>query len=149
MEITKASASDIPDLCQLLYVLFSQEVEFSPDQDAQAKGLYQIIENPEIGHILVAKEKNGDTVGMVSVLFTVSTALGGRVAVFEDMVVMPGARGDGIGSQLLEGAIQSARLSCCKRVTLLTDRENTAAQRFYEKHGFSESTMIPLRLLLV
>lgn len=148
MEITKASVSDIPDLCRLLDILFSQELEFSPDQSAQVKGLSQIIENPEIGHIIVAKA-NGNIVGMVNVLFTVSTALGGRVAIFEDMVVMPGARSAGIGSQLLEGAIQSAKLSCCKRVTLLTDRENTSAQRFYAKHGFSQSTMIPLRLPLV
>lgn len=148
MEITKASVSDIPDLCRLLDILFSQELEFSPDQSAQVKGLSKIIENPEIGHIIVAKA-NGNIVGMVNVLFTVSTALGGRVAIFEDMVVMPGARSAGIGSQLLEGAIQSAKLSCCKRVTLLTDRENTSAQRFYAKHGFSQSTMIPLRLPLV
>jgi GNAT superfamily N-acetyltransferase len=148
MEITKASVSDIPDLCRLLDILFSQELEFSPDQSAQVKGLSQIIENPEIGHIIVAKA-NGNIVGMVNVLFTVSTALGGRVAIFEDMVVMPGARSAGIGSQLLEGAIQSTKLSCCKRVTLLTDRENTSAQRFYAKHGFSQSTMIPLRLPLV
>ena len=148
MEITKASVSDIPDLCRLLDILFSQELEFSPDQSAQVKGLSKLIENPEIGHIIVAKA-NGNIVGMVNVLFTVSTALGGRVAIFEDMVVMPGARSAGIGSQLLEGAIQSAKLSCCKRVTLLTDRENTSAQRFYAKHGFSQSTMIPLRLPLV
>ena len=148
MEITKASVSDIPDLCRLLDILFSQELEFSPDQSAQVKGLSKLIENPEIGNIIVAKA-NGNIVGMVNVLFTVSTALGGRVAIFEDMVVMPGARSAGIGSQLLEGAIQSAKLSCCKRVTLLTDRENTSAQRFYAKHGFSQSTMIPLRLPLV
>ena len=148
MEITKASVSDIPDLCRLLDILFSQEVEFSPDQSAQIKGLSQIIENPEIGHIIVAKE-NENIIGMVNVLFTVSTALGGRVAIFEDMVVAPDARSAGVGSQLLEGAIQSAKLSYCKRVTLLTDRENTSAQRFYAKHGFSQSTMIPLRLPLV
>lgn len=148
MEITKASVSDISDLCRLLDILFSQEVEFSPDQSAQIKGLSQIIENPEIGHIIVAKE-NENIIGMVNVLFTVSTALGGRVAIFEDMVVAPDARSAGVGSQLLEGAIQSAKLSYCKRVTLLTDRENTSAQRFYAKHGFSQSTMIPLRLPLV
>jgi ribosomal protein S18 acetylase RimI-like enzyme len=35
-----------------------------------------------------------------------------------------------------------------RRVTLLTDRSNEAAQRFYERSGFVPSPMIPLRLAL-
>ena len=75
MEITKALASDVPELCNLLAILFSQEAEFSTNREAQTKGLSQIIDNREIGYIVVAKE-NGVVVGMVNVLFTVSTALG-------------------------------------------------------------------------
>jgi ribosomal protein S18 acetylase RimI-like enzyme len=64
------------------------------------------------------------------------------------MVVSPDARGSGVGSRLLEKAIQFARLNGCKRITLLTDRDNESAQRFYQRHGFGLSAMIPLRLLL-
>lgn len=147
MEITTALASDIPDLCQLLSVLFSQEAEFSPNRENQARGLSRIIENAEVGHIVVAKV-NRVIVGMVNVLFTVSTALGARVAIFEDMVVSPDFRGSGIGSQLLEYAIRSAQAGGCKRITLLTDSDNISAQGFYAKHGFKKSSMIPLRLAL-
>ncbi len=147
MEITKASISDIPQLCQLLDILFSQEEEFVPDQEAQRNGLSRIIENPEIGFIVVAKADNKIT-GMVNVLFTVSTALGSRVAIFEDMVVSPETRGSGVGSQLLQRAIKLAQNDGCKRITLLTDRTNISAQKFYAKHGFKISTMIPLRLSL-
>lgn len=147
MEITKALKSDIPELCQLLDILFSQEEEFVPDHQAQSKGLSRIIENPDIGCIMVARV-NGRVVGMVNILFTVSTALGDRVALFEDMVVLPAARSSGMGSRLLEAAIQTARMSGCKRITLLTDQTNVSAQRFYAKHGFKTSAMIPLRLAL-
>jgi ribosomal protein S18 acetylase RimI-like enzyme len=34
------------------------------------------------------------------------------------------------------------------RLTLLTDADNAPAQRFYQRHGFAPSAMIPLRLLL-
>ena len=85
---------------------------------------------------------------MVNLLFTVSTAIGERVAILEDMIVSPVARGSGIGSGLLTYAISFARLSGVKRITLLTDSENTSAQRFYGKHGFSKSSMIPLRLTI-
>ncbi len=148
MQIETATSEDIPALSELLSVLFYQEAEFTPNPDAQAKGLEQIINNPDVGAILVARQ--GDQVaGMVNLLFTVSTALGGRVAVLEDMVVSVQARGAGVGTQLLSAAIALARSQGCKRVTLLADRANEAAQRFYGRQGFVESSMIPMRLTLV
>jgi len=147
MEITPANASDIPALCELLDILFSQEADFTPDREAQSRGLARIIGSPEIGLIVVARQ-NGRVVGMVNLLYTVSTALGDRVALLEDMVVSPDARGSGVGSRLLQQAIQLARLNECKRITLLTDRINESAQRFYQKHGFDFSAMIPMRLSL-
>ncbi|MCF7966975.1 GNAT family N-acetyltransferase [Methylobacter sp. Wu8] len=147
MQITPANLSDIPALCELLELLFTQEADFKPDRDAQSRGLSRIIGNPEVGLIVVVRQ-GGRVVGMANLLYTVSTALGDRVALLEDMVVSPNARGSGIGSRLLEHAIQLARLNGCKRITLLTDRDNEAAQRFYQRRGFGLSAMIPLRLSL-
>lgn len=147
MEITFATFSDIPALCNLLSLLFSQEADFQPNYEAQYRGLKRILENPDIGVILIANE-NAQIVGMINLLFTISTALGERVALLEDLVVAPNQRGKGIGSQLLKQAIETARLHECHRITLLTDLANESAQRFYRKHGFSFSAMIPMRILL-
>jgi hypothetical protein len=94
MEITKAANADIPELCDLLEVLFAQEAEFRPDHSLQSSGLRQIIDFPERGQILVLRKGTG-VIGMISLLFTLSTALGGRVAILEDMVVQPDHRGGG------------------------------------------------------
>lgn len=147
MQINPANVSDIPALCELLDILFSQEADFKPDHEAQSRGLARIISNPEIGLIIIARQ-DSQIVGMVNLLYTVSTALGDRVALLEDMVVSPNARGSGVGSRLLKQAVEFARLDGCKRITLLTDRTNESAQRFYQKHGFGFSAMIPLRLSL-
>lgn len=147
IEIEVAGAADIPALCDLLDSLFSQEAEFTPNQAAQKRGLGMIIENPSVGHILLARNK-GQVVGMVNLLYTVSTALGERVVLLEDMVVSPTERGKGTGSKLLQAAVDFARQQGCKRITLLTDKDNTSAQHFYGKHGFTLSSMIPLRLSL-
>lgn len=147
MEIALATTSDIPDLCDLLALLFSQEADFQSDYETQRQGLTQILDNPDVGLILVARQKN-QIVGMVNLLFTVSTALGQRVALLEDLVVAPTQRGNGIGSQLLKQAIETAKLHDCHRITLLTDLANQSAQRFYQNHGFSFSAMIPMRMLL-
>lgn len=145
MEITTAREADIPQLCELLTLLFTQEADFVPDMEAQRRGLGLIVAQPEIGEILVARAA-GRIIGMVSLLYTVSTALGGRVALLEDMVVRPEARGLGLGAALLEQAIALARCEGCLRITLLTDGDNEAAQRFYRRRGFARSAMVPMRL---
>jgi len=148
MNITTAKTSDIPALCELLTVLFSQEAEFMPDREAQRRGLDRIVRDPEIGHILVARDDGEKILAMVNLLYTVSTALGARVALLEDMIVSPGFRGCGVGSRLLEHAVRFARTQGCERITLLTDVDNESAQRFYLRQGFTTSSMIPLRLSL-
>lgn len=147
MIIDSATTSDIMELSHLLSLLFSQEAEFVPNLELQQRGLARIIDNPEVGAVLVARE--GDKIiGMLSLLFTVSTALGERVALLEDMVVSPAGRGMGVGTKLLSEAISYSRMQFCKRITLLTDQSNEIAQKFYAKQGFVMSGMVPMRLLL-
>ena len=57
-------------------------------------------------------------------------------------------RGLGIGEQMMDAMIAKSRARGCKRITLLTDRCNQAAQRFYAKQGFAASGMLPMRLSL-
>lgn len=147
MQIELATLDDIPQLCELLAILFAQEEEFEPDASKQAAGLRQIIGNPDVGNILLLRS-GGAVVGMVNLLYTVSTARGSRVAILEDMVVRPEHRGSRAGSALLQAAIAQAQKAGCTRITLLTDGINEAAIRFYRRHGFKASGMLPLRLVL-
>lgn len=144
MNISIATVSDIPELCELLASLFSQEAEFDVDHNAQTNSLTKIITDPTIGEIIVAKQ-SGAIVGMVNLLYTVSTALGGRVALLEDMVVNHQHRGAGIGSKLIEYAIAHATNQNIQRISLLTDHDNEKAQHFYQQHGFDRSSMVTFR----
>lgn len=147
MRLTKAIHSDIPELVALLKTLFEQEAEFEPNSEAQRKVLSKIILDPKIGIVLVARNDE-QILGMINLLFTESTALGSKVAILEDMVVPSKSRGEGVGSQLIDYAINEAKKEGCKRITLLTDIENTKAQSFYQKKGFVKSKMTPYRFLL-
>ncbi len=82
---------------------------------------------------------------MVNILYTISTPLGGHVAILEDMVVSKAVQDQGIGSKLVEFALEFARNKGCKRITLLTDCDNTVAHHLYRKHGFTRSSMVVLR----
>ena len=145
--IQTATTHDIPQLCALLAILFSQEADFQPDAKKQSDALREIIEHPDTGRILVWRE-NDSIIGMVNLLFTISTACGGKVAILEDMIIHPSRHGHGLGSKLLQAAKRVAQGEACKRITLLTDRSNDSAIRFYRRHGFGMSEMIPLRLSL-
>jgi GNAT superfamily N-acetyltransferase len=147
MSVETAHLPDIPDLCGLLAILFSEEAEFAPQAGRQAAGLRAIIGDPRIGLILVVREE-GRIVGMVNLLWTVSTFLGTKAALLEDLVVHPDHRGKGHGTNLLRAAIERASAAGCARVTLLTDASNREAQAFYERNGFVPSTMMPMRLTL-
>lgn len=147
VRIRQAAIADVPQLCELLLLLFAQEADFKPDAGRQSRGIQLILERPEVGRIYCATGGKS-IIGMVNTLFTVSTAEGGRAAWLEDMVVHPDWRGKGIGEQLLQAAIGQAREAGCTRITLLTDSTNSPAIRFYGKAGFISSRMIPMRLHL-
>ena len=142
--IEPAISADVDALCVLLGELFAQETEFTPDAEAQRCGLVMILAEPRAGEIWVARCA-GKVVGLVNLLFTISTALGAPVALLEDMVVSRHHRGTGIGTQLLNKAIDVAHARGCRRITLLTDADNTVAQHWYEQHGFVRSTMTVMR----
>ena len=89
---------------------------------------------------------NGAIVGMINLLFTISTAEGGFVMLLEDLVVHTQYQGHGYGNKLLEHAIDFAKKKNFLRITLLTDRPENVAQAFFRKHGFIDSSMIPMRL---
>ena len=148
INIRKATQSDIPYLATLLGYLFEQEKEFTANLEKQTTGLEMIISDPSIGELLVAQREDEPIIGMVSLLYTVSTAMGGRVAMMEDMVIHPDYRNQGYGSVLVGAAVELAKSHDCKRITLLTDFDDLAAERFYQKHGFSLSPMVPLRQIL-
>ncbi len=147
VELGNATREDLPQLVALLGVLFSQEAEFVPDDTKQTRALEKILSDESVGRINVARD-GGKVVAMASVMYGISTAEGGLAASFEDFVVLPGYRGKGIGSALLQHVIAEAKKAGVLRLILLTDRQNKRAQALYRKLGFVESTMKAMRLKL-
>ena len=142
-----ATAKDLPQLVELLAQLFEQEAEFSPNASKQEAALNMILADPKIGRIFVARDGK-KAIAMATLLYTVSTAEGGRAALFEDLVVHNEYRKQGIGAKLLEHVIGAARAEGLLRLTLLTDMQNERAQVLYRKLGFTGSPMKPMRLKL-
>lgn len=145
--VEQATLEDLPQLTDLLIELFEQEGDFTPDRAKQMRGLRLILEQPNRGRIFVLRQ-NGMILGMINLLFTISTAEGGFVIMLEDVIIHRDFRHQGFGAKLLAHAIDYAKKKEFLRITLLTDRINEEGQRFFKNHGFIESKMIPLRLIL-
>jgi GNAT superfamily N-acetyltransferase len=143
--IEPATEADLDELSEMLGELFAQEGDFRPDREKQLRGLRLIFEQPSRGRVFVLR-RNGAIVGMINLLFTISTAEGGFVILLEDLVVHKKYQGKGYGRKLLQRAIEFAKQKNFLRVTLLTDRPENVAQEFFRHHGFVESSMIPMRL---
>lgn len=142
-----ASHADLDVLADLLTELFAQEADFQPDRAKQLAALELILDRPDLGRIFVAR-LGGRAIGMANALISVSTAEGGRVLILEDVILAAQQRGKGLGHQLLEAVFAWAAGEGMRRITLLTDPDNTTGLRFYGRHGFNPSAMRVLRKYL-
>lgn len=145
IEFGTATTKELQQLVDLLGQLFAQEAEFQPDASKQKRALEAILSSPATGKLFVAREGKR-VVAMASLLYTISTAEGGKAALFEDLVVHPDERKRGIGEALLKHVIEQARAEGVLRITLLTDMQNERAQAMYRRAGFVGSPMKPMRL---
>ena len=147
VRIEPATIEDLEGLTDLLIALFEQEEDFEPNREKQEHGLRLILEQPRHGRIFALKNDH-TIIGMINILFTVSTAVGGMAVLLEDVIVHPDHRGQGYGSKLLDYVTEFVRLKKFRRITLLTDRTSADSQRFFEQNGFALSGMIPMRKML-
>ena len=147
VRIEPATLEDLSELTDLVMSLMAIEADFHPDADKQRHGLRLILEQPNRGRIFVARNDH-KVIGMVNLLFTISTAEGGFVILMEDVIVSPEHRGHGYGSRLVNYVKEFAAKKDFRRITLLTDRVSEESQRFFQKNGFVHSHMVPMRLLL-
>jgi len=145
LRIEPATIEDLPELTDLVMSLLEMEADFTPCQEKQRHGLRLILEQPGRGRIFVLRSEH-KIIGMVSLLFTISTAEGGFVILMEDVFVRQEHRGHGYGTRLVEHVKDFARRKDFKRITLLTDRVSEESQRFFQRNGFTHANMVPMRL---
>ncbi len=145
--ITTATVGDIPELIELLGVLFSIEQDFTPDTEKQQRGLATLLASPQ-GHVAIARDDVGRAIGMVTAQLVISTAEGAPSAWIEDVVIREEWRGKGLGRLLLDTALNWARAQGATRAQLLADLDNTPALAFYNRLGWQPTRLGARRLML-
>ncbi|MNW43868.1 Acetyltransferase (GNAT) family protein [compost metagenome] len=145
--VQKAKSEHIPVMCHLLTELFQMEKDFTAGSQVEKMkaGLNMIISNPDSGQLLLLLENN-QIIGMANLLFSISTAEGGKVIVLEDFILSSKERGKGYGKFFMKEIIRFAKEHGFLRITLLVDADNPTAQRFYEGIGYQYSNMKCMRV---
>jgi len=91
-------------------------------------------------NLLMVAEVEGAVVGVFQLTIIQHVAFrGGRVAQIENVFVDDSARGRGVGTAMMQWAIDLAKRRGCFRVQLTTNRARTRAHAFYERLGFVAS----------
>lgn len=147
VRIETATIEDLDEITELLMELLEMQDDFVPNRDDQEHGLRLVLESPNRGRIFVLRNDH-QIIGIVNLLFTISTAAGGMVILLEDFIIHPDHRGQGYGSRLLNHVTTFAAQKQFKRITLLTDKISKASQKFFEVQGFHYSHMIPMRMMV-
>ena len=144
-----AAMEDVPQLAELLKVLFGIEQDFHADPEKQSQGLQHLISESKRGVVMTARDDtSGKIIGMVSAQLVVSTAEGAYSAWVEDMVIDEAWRAKGIGRKLLESALVWARSRGATRAQLLVDLDNAPALGYYDHLGWQATRLGARRLLL-
>lgn len=139
LQIRAAGADDLPAIVAMLADDPLGAQRESPDDLAPYLAAFERLAGDPHQHQTVAV-RDGRVVGTLQL--TVIPGLSRRGAtrsVIEAVRVHKDERGSGLGTQLIEWAVEESRRLGCSLVQLTSDAQRSDAHRFYERLGFTPS----------
>ncbi|MCX4567893.1 GNAT family N-acetyltransferase [Streptomyces albogriseolus] len=139
LAIRPATIDDIPAIVAMLADDPLGAQRESPDDLAPYLTAMERLRADPHQHLVVAV-REGRVVGTLQL--TIIPGLSRRGAtrsVIEGVRIHADERGGGLGSRLIEWAIDTSRREGCQLVQLTSDNTRTDAHRFYERLGFTAS----------
>jgi len=90
--------------------------------------------------VLVVAERNDELIGTLQLTIIPGLSRrGSSRGLVEAVRVAASARGSGLGTTLMEWAVEESRARGCTLVQLTSDKTRTDAHRFYDRLGFTNS----------
>lgn len=130
-----AEAAEVAEIAQLLH-------DFNTEFDTPSPGVEVL--STRLRRLL----GEGDTFAIVAGTPAVAVALvtlrsnvwyDGRVALLDELYVVPNLRSRGIGSAIIGELLSNSRLRDVDLIEINVDEGDIDAQRFYERHGFAST----------
>ncbi|HEX9897198.1 MAG TPA: GNAT family N-acetyltransferase [Dehalococcoidales bacterium] len=114
MNIRKATLSDETEVFDLLRKLLSPQATDSSriHTPVSSRIFHEIITDESKGTVIVAEE-DGKLVGVITLSYPIAIRCVGKYTCIEEFIVSETMRGRGVGSQLLEAALNEAKKQDC------------------------------------
>jgi len=139
LEIRAAVADDVPAIVAMLADDPLGAQRESPDDLSPYLAALQRLTDDPNQHLVVAV-REGRVVGTLQLTIIPGLSRRGTVrSIIEAVRVHAEERGSGLGTQLIEWAIERSRSEGCQLVQLTSDTSRVDAHRFYERLGFTAS----------
>ena len=136
-----ATLADLPAIVALLAedTLGEQREDPSLPLDPAYEQAFHLIDASPDQRQIVA-ERDGVVIGTMQLTFIPGIAFQGAWRGQIEAVRVAGSlRGQGIGAAMIDWAIEQCRARQCRMVQLTSDKSRTAAHRFYERLGWTQS----------
>ncbi len=134
-QIRRATPADAPTVARLLHDFQEEFDETSPGVEALTDRYEDLIRNRDMTVLLAGDGADG--FAQIRYRPWVYSAGPNAHSYLEELYVVSGLRGEGIGRALLEAALEMARDEGATHMELGTSTDDTAARGLYESLGFT------------
>jgi ribosomal protein S18 acetylase RimI-like enzyme len=135
--IREAEEQDMPEIIGLTMELIGAlDDKKGIEPDSVLQNLKTLLSDNQ-SMILIA-ESGGSICGLINLAFRPTLIHKDRSAVIDELVVFKCHREKGVGSELIQAAVNKCREQNCSEIEVSTEKDNTEAVEFYKKLGFVE-----------
>ncbi|ANP56167.1 GNAT superfamily N-acetyltransferase [Streptomyces griseochromogenes] len=139
LEMRRATAQDLPTIVAMLADDPLGAQRESPDDLTPYLAALERLSADPNQHLMVAV-RDGRVIGTLQLTIIPGLSRKGATrSIIEGVRIHADERGSGLGTQLIEWAIEESRRLDCQLVQLTSDSSRTDARRFYERLGFTAS----------
>lgn len=134
VSIRIASTADLESLVQLASAFRDHLQQSSPSNAEFQDAIARLLQDPDTEFFL-AQAAQGNALGYSQCRYRYSAWVVGYQAELEDVFVLPVARRQGVGRQLVQFAIDRAIAKGCRSIGLNTNERNVGAIALYQQLG--------------
>lgn len=138
--ITLCHPEDAPRLAPLIHALAVEE-GVDAAEIAEITNIVSALLQSGASDFLLATVGD-EPVGCLQIAYRLSTWHALPYAYLEDFYLARSVRGRGVGTKLLDYALQRAEGQRCDRIVLDVQTQNTGAQRLYARFGFTDTASV-------
>lgn len=139
IQIRRATAADVGAIATMIAEdQLGATRESADDLTPYLAAFEQIDADPN--QLLIVAERNDEVIGTLQLTFIPGLSRRGSTrGLIEAVRVAAPARGAGLGTTLIQWAVEESRTRGCTLVQLTSDKTRTNAHRFYTNLGFTNS----------